>query len=99
MLRPADIQLIAGQLCIRWQDSSESFLAGSFLRQQSPSAQNIGERDILGVLHGQDRRGEDFSSVELTGFQYVGNYALQLSFSDGHSSGIYSWDYLKSLEK
>ena len=35
--------------------------------------------------------------VDITGVQVVGNYAIQFTFSDGHDSGIYSWDYLEKL--
>jgi DUF971 family protein len=35
--------------------------------------------------------------VEVTGVEPVGNYAVQLNFSDGHNTGIYSWDYLYDL--
>jgi DUF971 family protein len=36
-------------------------------------------------------------SFELTRFEAVGGYALQLRFADGHGTGIYSFDYLREL--
>ena len=37
---------------------------------------------------------EDYSAGGINGFSYVGNYAIRIQFSDGHSTGIFSWDYL-----
>jgi DUF971 family protein len=93
---PLDIQMVGDFLALRWPDGREDFLAGEFLRERSPSAENLGERDILGHLHGGDGPRE-FPGVRLTGFHRVGNYAVTLLFSDGHSTGIYSWDYLRTL--
>ena len=93
---PLDIQIAGDFLALRWPDGREDFLPGEFLRGRSPSAENRGERDILGHLHGGDGPRE-FPGVRVTGFHRVGNYAVSLVFSDGHSSGIYSWDYLRSL--
>ncbi len=93
---PTSLALIGDFLAIRWQDDREDFLPGEFLRERSPSAENQGERDILGHLHGGDGPRE-FPGVTVTGFQRVGNYAVTLVFSDGHSSGIFSWPYLRGL--
>ncbi len=97
MIQPANIQLIGNELCILWQDGRESYFHAEFLRLHSPSAQNIGEKDILGNQYGGGGN-KDFSGVTIKGWDLQGNYALRPSFSDGHSSGIYSWDYLKTLE-
>lgn len=97
MIQPADIQLIGDELCIRWQDNSESYFPAEFLRLHSPSAQNIGEKDIFGAQYGGDGR-KDFSGVVIKGWDLQGNYGLRPLFSDGHSSGIFSWSYLKALE-
>lgn len=93
---PTDIQIAGNFLALRWPDGREDFLPGEFLRERSPSAENLGERDILGNLYGGDGPRE-FPGVTLVGMHRVGNYALSLVFSDGHSSGIYSWDFLRSL--
>ena len=97
MIQPADIQLIGNELCIRWQDGSESYFPANFLRLHSPSAQNIGEKDICGNQYGGGGN-KDFSKVTINNWDLQGNHGLRPLFSDGHSSGIYSWDYLKNLE-
>lgn len=97
MLQPTDIQLIGNELCILWQDGRESYYPAEFLRLHSPSAQNIGEKDILGNQYGGNGP-KKFTNVAIKGWELQGNYALRPLFSDGHSSGIYSWEYLKTLE-
>lgn len=96
-MRPKDIQLIGSELCIVWEDGHESYYPPEFLRKHSPSAQNIGEKDIFGNQYGGDGP-KDFPGVTIEGWDYQGNYAMRPWFSDGHSSGLYSWQYLRDLE-
>lgn len=93
---PLELQLIGNEVAIRWAEGAESYLPFEFLRQYSPSAENIGEKDIFGNQYGGD--GPDsFPGVTVTGWNFVGNYAVAFHFSDGHRTGIYSWDYLKMI--
>lgn len=96
MHAPVDIQLVGSFLALRWEDGREDVLSGEFLRERSPSAENMGEKDILGNTYGGDGPRQ-FPGVAVTGLHRVGNYAVSLVFSDGHSSGIYSWEYLRGL--
>jgi len=96
-MKPADIQLIGSELAIVWTDGSESFFTSEFLRKNSPSAQNIGEKDILGNQYGGDGPKE-FPGVTIDSWDFVGNYAIRLWFSDGHNTGLFSWDYLRKLD-
>ena len=93
---PKDIQLIENELAIVWPDGVEDFFQASFLRQHSPSAENIGEKDLFGKTHGGTEQTE-FSGVDIANWKYVGNYAICIHFSDGHNTGIYSWEYLWAL--
>ena len=54
------------------------------------------ERDILGNRYGGDGP-KLFPGVTITGWERVGNYALRFDFSDGHRTGLYSYDYLRQL--
>lgn len=96
MRPPVDIQLVGRFVAVRWEDGREDILLGEFLRERSPSAENIGEKDILGHTHGGDGPRQ-FPGVTVTGLHRVGNYAVSLVFSDGHASGIYTWEYLRRL--
>ncbi|MGF1449020.1 MAG: gamma-butyrobetaine hydroxylase-like domain-containing protein [Opitutales bacterium] len=95
---PEDIQLIGQEVAVRWPDGKEDYFSGPFLRARSPSAENVGEVDILGVRHGgADKTSADFANVAVTGWKHIGNYAVAFAFSDGHRTGIYSWPYLRKL--
>ncbi len=96
MHTPVDIQLIGQEVAIRWDDGLESYFEPEKLRAASPSAANIGERDILGNQYGGDGPRK-FPGVQVTGWERVGNYALRFDFSDGHRTGLYSFDYLRTL--
>jgi len=61
------------------------------MRIYSPSA------EVQGHGPGQEVLQTGKREVELTELEPVGNYAVQPTFSDGHNSGIFSWDYLYFL--
>ncbi len=92
-----DIQVIGDEIAIKWADDSDNFYPMDKLRAASPSAETAGERDLLGVKIGGGEEGRDFSGVTVTGWAPVGNYGIQFKFSDGHNTGIYSFDFLKEL--
>ncbi|MDQ8204400.1 DUF971 domain-containing protein [Pelagicoccus sp. SDUM812003] len=96
MTRPKTIQLIGSELAILWEDGAETYISSAKLRAASPSAETAGERDIFGKQHGGEF-GKDYSQVEIRDWQPVGNYALRFRFSDGHATGLYSFELLKSL--
>ena len=62
-----------------------------FLRVYSPSA------EVRGHGPGQEVLQIGKREVEITALEPVGSYAVQPAFSDGHSTGIFSWDYLYHL--
>lgn len=93
---PKDIQIIGKEVAVLWQDDHEDYFDPEFLRAKSPSAENVGEHDIFGNRYGGDGPRE-FPGVLVEGWDYQGNYAVRFHFSDGHRTGLYSWDYLRSL--
>ena len=104
MLRPIqhmtgirEIQIIGDEVAIKWEDDSETFHPMDRLRALSPSAETQGEKDLLGKAISPHQQGRDFSGVTVTGWNFVGGYAIQFQFSDGHKTGIYSFDYLKQI--
>lgn len=96
MRTPVDIQIIGQEVAIRWDDGVESFYPFEKLRAASPSASNLGERDIFGNQYGGGGPRQ-FPGVQVNGWQRVGNYAVRFDFSDGHNTGLYSFDYLRKL--
>lgn len=61
------------------------------LRVESPSA------EVQGHAPDQKKLVTGKENVEVTAAEPVGRYAVRLTFSDGHNSGIYSWDYIREL--
>ncbi len=94
---PEQIAAVGEELAIRWSDGRESYYRMEFLRAASPSAENTGERDLLGKVHGGDVR-RSFPGVRVVSWQPVGGYALQIKFSDGHRTGLFSFSYLREIE-
>ena len=86
-------------LTILWNDGSSSYFSIPYLRRMSPSAdmrelRKESQRNPLTVLPSSPASG----TVTATDAELVGNYGLKITFSDGHASGIYSWNYLRQLD-
>lgn len=62
-----------------------------YLRVYSPSA------EVRGHGPGQEVLQLGKEEVNIVGIEPVGQYAIKLTFSDGHDTGLYSWDYLFDL--
>lgn len=95
---PNKIVKIGEEVAVLWPDGTESYFSPEFLRRHSPSASNQGEVDILGQRHGGDGP-KFFAGVRVISWEKVGNYAVAFHFSDGHTTGIYSWSYLRDLHR
>lgn len=74
-----------------YSDDERYELSCEYLRVQSPSA------EVKGHGPGQEVLQVGKIDVGIDHIEPVGNYALQLAFSDGHNSGIFSWAYLYEL--
>jgi DUF971 family protein len=93
---PKTIQSIGDEIAISWEDGGESYFRMEDLRAASPSAENKGESDLLGNrIGGTDQTR--FPGVRVSGWEIVGGYAVQFRFSDGHNTGLYSFDLLREL--
>jgi len=97
MVALANIQLIGSEVAIIWNDEREDYFPMDRLRALSPSAETQGERDLLGRPISADEKGRDFTGVRVLGWVLVGAYGIQFHFSDGHRTGIFSFDYLRRI--
>ena len=97
-LEPTNIQQIGNELAIQWNDGVESYLDLQFLRRACPCAACGGEPDVLGNILRPNVSYSD-NSFDLAGFDVVGGYAIQPRWRDGHSTGIYSFQYLRRLSQ
>jgi len=95
-ISPANIQQIGSELAILWNDGVETYFPLEALRRACPCANCGGEPDVMGNVIRPEVRYEP-TSFQLLRFQVIGGYALQLSWADGHASGLYSFNYLRQL--
>ncbi len=96
-MRPADLQLIGQELAIKWDDGTESFISLERLRRACPCAGCKGEVDVLGNLHKGPDKPLLPKSFHLVRLETTGTYALTPHWADGHSSGIFSFEYLRRI--
>ena len=95
-MTPTRLELIGTEVAFVWSDGTEQFIPMETLRAASPSAENTGERDLLGKkIGGTDQK--HFLGVTVKDWRMVGGYAIQFDFSDGHNTGLYTFDYLRAL--
>ena len=76
---------------IAFADGKRFLLPFEFLRVYSPSA------EVRGHGPGQEVLQMGKKDVDITNIEPVGSYAVQLVFSDGHDSGLFSWDTLYDM--
>jgi DUF971 family protein len=95
-LEPGNVQLIGEEFAVQWNDGEESYFSLERLRRACPCATCGGEPDVLGNIARPNVSYTD-KSFKLMGWQLVGGYALQPRWADGHSTGLYSFQYLRRL--
>jgi len=90
---PSEIKLHQASrvLELAFADGSSFHLPYEFLRVYSPSA------EVRGHGPGQETLQTGKRDVTIAEIEAVGHYAIRPKFSDGHDTGIYSWDYLYTL--
>lgn len=98
--RHLDIKRDRG-LTVEWEDGSTSFYSVAYLRKWSPSAEARTLREQLAknpltVLPASAVSGG--APLTIVDAEFVGNYAVKIRFSDGHDTGLYSWEYLQEID-
>jgi DUF971 family protein len=78
-------------LAVTFDTGGEYDFPAEYLRVFSPSA------EVRGHGRGQEVLQYGKRDVGITSINQAGNYAIQIIFSDGHDSGIFTWDYLQDL--
>ncbi len=87
------VQDAGSKLLILFDDGSSYTLSAEYLRVESPSA------EVKGHGPGQETLVFGKRSVKITKAEPIGSYAVRLIFSDMHSTGLYTWNYLAKLGK
>lgn len=99
--QPAHLDLKRDRgLTVQWADGTTSYYSVAYLRRHSPSAEARElraemARNPLAVLPASASAGGALTAL---GAELIGNYALRIRFSDGHDTGIYSWEYLRQID-
>ena len=90
---PTDLKVSADrrQLSIAFESGERFELSAELLRVESPSAEVQGHGGDHKVIVANKRL------VTITRIEPVGNYAVRITFDDGHDTGLYSWDVLYSM--
>jgi DUF971 family protein len=90
---PAEIRLKKERraLAVRFDDGIEHELPAEMLRVLSPSA------EVQGHSPEQRKTIGGKQNVLITAIDPVGNYAVRLTFDDGHNTGLFTWAYLRRL--
>ncbi len=97
-MKPRKLEIIdKNELFIKWDDESESLISLKLLRDECPCATCKGETILFKTLRPPSITVKNAGMYEVADLQLVGGYAVQIKWQDGHSTGIYSWDYLKIL--
>jgi DUF971 family protein len=88
---PSEIRLSTDKktLSVIFEGGESMTLSAELLRVESPSA------EVQGHGVGQKTTPLGKQDVRIAGIEPVGNYAVRLTFDDGHNTGIYSWDILQ----
>ena len=89
-LWPEEIRLskTKDSLFVKFDNGYETTLSAELLRVESPSA------EVQGHGIGQKTTPVGKASVTILALEPVGNYAIRITFSDGHDTGIFSWNIL-----
>lgn len=98
---PEQLKLLEdGRLWIEWSDGAKLVYPVRLLRDRSPDALTREKARLAAEKPSTELTilaPEELIPLRITGMNPIGRYAYQIQFSDGHDSGIYTYEYLYSL--
>jgi len=99
-MNPKKIKIFEKEnLLITWNDNSESLIKLKYLRDECPCAGCKGETVLLKTYRPVKPAKITPEMYKIKDITTVGGYAIQITWKDGHDTGIYTWDYLKQLAR
>jgi len=99
-MKPVQIKIVEKtKLYIRWDDNSESTIGLKYLRDECPCAGCKGETVLLKTYRPPKPASPTPEMYIIKDIQQVGEYAIQITWKDGHNTGIYTWPYLLELSE
>jgi DUF971 family protein len=97
-LRPVKFKKVEGEkVLIRWDDDREFTLTMQYLRDRCPCASCAGESVLWREYKPPTLNVLTPGKYDLRSAEVVGDYAIALTWGDGHNTGIYAFDYLRLI--
>ena len=93
---PIKMDVADKELTIVWSDGHTSVHVYSFLRKNCPCAMCKGETGLFGKVY-LPPTPQVIEDIKPQGFGQVGSYGASISWSDGHSTGVYTYSYLREI--
>ena len=90
-------RLTSTDLGMDWDDGHKGIISLRRLRDSCPCASCSGETILLRSAPPQEQDYETAGRYDLRAASVVGNYAVQFTWGDGHSQGIYTWEHLRGI--
>ena len=98
-MKPKQIKISdKNKLSLRWNDDALSIISLKYLRDECPCATCKGETILFKTFRPPKPTMISPEMYKIKSIDVVGEYAIQIGWKDGHNTGIYSWEYLKTLE-
>lgn len=98
-MKPKQIKIKdKSDLSIGWQDGKTTNIPLKYLRDECPCASCKGETILFKTFRPPKPAVFSEEMYKIKNIDVVGDYAIQITWKDGHNTGIYSWEYLKTLE-
>ena len=99
-MKPKQLKILEKKsLLITWQNDSESKIDLEYLRKECPCASCKGETVLLKTYRPGKQEYTNPEMFKIKDIKTVGGYAVQITWKDGHNTGIYTWEYLAQLDK
>lgn len=98
-MKPKQIKIVdKDKLLLTWNDDNTTLITLKYLRDECPCAGCKGETILFKTYRPPKPAILSPEMYKIKSIDVVGEYAIQISWKDGHNTGIYSWEYLKTLE-
>ena len=98
-MKPKQIKILdKDKLFLKWDNNSTTTISLKYLRDECPCAGCKGETILFKTFRPPQPTMFSLEMYKIKNIEVVGDYAIQIAWKDGHNTGIYSWDYIISLE-
>ena len=95
--QPTEIKRLPDAIAVQWNDGQRSEYSYQLLRQKCPCARCKSEKSDKNPLRLLPS-GPSLKDLKVADIQLVGRYAIRLTWNDGHKTGIYTFEFLRSLK-